>query len=151
AGAPWIAHEWLAGVVLAAVYAVAGWQGLVALAAFCAAAVPALLARYMLRFVHPIYALGTAPLAVLLLGPGILAPPHILPAPRIVLWVCELVSARHEGRTPRMLVLPLMMVWANLHGGFTVGLAIAGALALEAIAEADAGARLRTAAVWLRF
>ena len=44
-----------------------------------------------------------------------------------------LVSARARGAAPSVLLLPLMTVWANLHGGFLIGLVLAGALAVEAV------------------
>src|SRR6267378_1962694 len=56
-GAPWIAHEWLAEILYAAAYALAGWSAVVGLAAAAFAAALAILARYLLRHIEPLYAL----------------------------------------------------------------------------------------------
>jgi len=48
-------------------------------------------------------------------------------------------------------LLPLMTLWANLHGSFTFGIAIAGAIACDALWNAPASARLRVARQWLLF
>jgi len=44
-----------------------------------------------------------------------------------------LVSARARGVAPSLLLLPLMVLWANLHGSFMVGLVLVGAMAVEAV------------------
>jgi len=41
-----------------------------------------------------------------------------------------------------------MALWANLHGGFTLGLAVAGVLAAEAVWEADRDQRKRATVRW---
>ena len=40
-------------------------------------------------------------------------------------WMVELFAARADDRVPRLWMLPLMVLWANLHGSFTLGLGIA--------------------------
>src|SRR5205807_233836 len=47
--------------------------------------------------------------------------------------------------------LPLMVLWANLHGGFTLGLVLAAGFGLEATIAASAPQRLRTSVTWLAF
>jgi hypothetical protein len=44
-----------------------------------------------------------------------------------------------------------MVVWANLHGGFTLGLALGGAMALEAVLGAHPRQRVATARSWAIF
>jgi hypothetical protein len=48
-------------------------------------------------------------------------------------------------------MLPLMVVWANLHGSFTFGLAMTGAVALEALWNAATAERARILRQWLLF
>ena len=48
-GAPWITFEWLSEVIYAAVYALSGWAGVVALAAAAVALAIGLLMRFLLR------------------------------------------------------------------------------------------------------
>jgi hypothetical protein len=72
--------------------------------------------------------------------------------PLLVGWVGALVHAAEEGRAPPVASLGLLWAWANLHGSFTFGLLLAGALAVEALLSSPPGpARRRLAAAWLRF
>jgi hypothetical protein len=48
-------------------------------------------------------------------------------------------------------LLPLMTLWANLHGSFTLGLAVGGLLAVEAIFESCPKRRLKTCLDWAIF
>ncbi len=68
----------------------------------------------------------------------------------LALWTVGLVTARENRRAPSWWLLPVMTAWANLHGGFMLGLALAGALALEAIFEAK-GRRMEQLRGWLLF
>ncbi len=133
AGAPWIPHEWLSEVVLAGVYDLADWPGLVLLTVLCFAGALALLTRALLRRWEPFSALIAVGLSGLLLLPHLLARPHTLALPVLVAWCAALICARDEGRAPPLLAIPLMTLWANLHGSFMVGLALAGFLCAEAV------------------
>ena len=147
-GAPWTAHEWLSQVVLAAAFGAGGFGGVVALTAAAFAATVAIFSRVLLRFLEPIYVLMFVILAAVMTSSHLLARPHILALPLLVAWMCELVRARNAGESPRMFMLALMAVWANLHGGFTLGLLLAGMFGLEAVIEAPAGARRAVARSW---
>ncbi|HLJ20240.1 MAG TPA: hypothetical protein VKU84_08580 [Stellaceae bacterium] len=151
-GAPWHAHEWLAELAIAGAYGGLGWTGVVALAALCVAASLALLMRALERFARPTVALGATALSFFLMAAHLTARPHALALPILVAWAAALVRARSESRTPSLRVLPLMVLWANLHGGFVVGLGLAGALAVEAVLTAENGDARRVAIVgWGRF
>lgn len=148
-GAPWIAHEWLAAVVLALAHAGGGWTGVVALSALAFAVTLALLMRALLDQLEPVYALLFVVIAAALTAPHLLARPHLLAMPFMMLWTIGLVRASEAGRAPSLWLLPLMTVWANLHGGFTLGLVLAGAFALEALLAARQQGRLgATARAW---
>ena len=57
------------------------------------------------------------------------------------LWCGALVAARATSeRPPPWRLLPVMVLWANLHGSFLFGLALAGLLAGEAVLAARAAA-----------
>jgi hypothetical protein len=62
-----------------------------------------------------------------------------------VLWSGILLAARDADRPPPFAVLPAMVLWANLHGSFLFGLALAVFLAADAVWQARPG--LRRAAV----
>ena len=145
-GAAWTAHEWLAQVILAGAHQLGSWTAVVAVTALAFAATIALLARALLRTLKPIHALLFAALAVLMTTGHVLARPHMLAMPLMMVWTIELVRASDEGRAPRLWLLPVMTLWANLHGGFTLGLALACAFAFEAFLAGWRERRLTAAA-----
>jgi hypothetical protein len=146
AQAPWIAHEWFGEVLLASLFDAFGWAGLVVTTAFCVAAAVAMLLRRLLLNFEPAHALIAAMLAVALVIPHVLARPHVFTLPILVVWVAALVRARSEDRAPALRLALLMALWANLHGGYLFGLAIAGLLAAEAVLLAPDWRSRRTAA-----
>src|SRR5882757_8324320 len=151
-GQPWIAKEWLSQVVLAGAYDIAGWGGVVALAAAAFAATFALLLRLLLRDLMPGPAMLFVAVAVVMTAPHLLARPHALAMPFMLLWVAGLVRAVEERRAPEPLLLIAMLLWANLHGGFTLGLMLGSAFGLEALVTArDAGERKALFVGWLKF
>src|SRR5262249_12187499 len=82
---------------------------------------------------EPVYALLFAALGVFMFAGHALARPHMLALPLLVAWTIELVLARDEQRAPRLRFAALMILWANMHGSFTLGVALAMAFALEAV------------------
>jgi hypothetical protein len=69
----------------------------------------------------------------------------------MVAWVAGLTRAADGKRAPSLWLLPLMVVWANLHGGFAFGIMMVGALGLDAIVASPPATRVRTAAHWVGF
>jgi hypothetical protein len=147
-GQPWVAHEWLAECLTAALYDRLGWTGVVIGAAFAGAAAFAVLSYALSRFLAPKFALPAAALSFVLAAPHMTARPHLFAMPLLVLWVAGLVSARAARRTPSPWLLPVMVLWANLHGGFVVGLALCAGLAAEAVLAAPGQARRPTLRKW---
>jgi hypothetical protein len=145
-GAAWTAHEWLSEVILAAAHQAGGWPVVVAVTALAFAATAALLTRALLRWLEPIYVLLFVTLAVLMTASHLLARPHVLAMPLMMVWTMELVYASDTGRAPRLWLLPVMTLWANMHGGFTLGLALAVAFALESLLAARREQRLAASA-----
>ena len=133
AGARWIPHEWLSELVMAALYQAAGWNGLVLLTIACFAASLALLTRFLLRPAEPFCALIAVALAASMVEPHLLARPHLLAMPLMVLWSGVLFQARDAGAVPPFRLLPVMVLWANLHDSFLFGLLLAFYLAAEAV------------------
>ncbi len=151
-GAPWIAHEWLAELIFAGAYAALGWVGVVALTAAAIAATYYLLARFLDRRL-PLSAtsIGLAA-SFILAAPHLLARPHVLTMPILVVWMAALERTRPGGRPPSLFILPLMSLWANLHGGFVIGLGLIGIYAAEALfAAADWPARRSVVLAWAGF
>lgn len=150
-GEPWVAFEWLSEVVYAAAYELGGWVAVVAIAAAAAALSFGILLRFLLREWPPVPALIAVLAAFVLVSPHILARPHMLALPLMAAWVASLIRAIDTGHPPPWRMLPLMIVWANLHGSFTFGLAMVGAVAFEALWNASATARARALRQWLLF
>ncbi|HEY7300885.1 MAG TPA: hypothetical protein VH684_23575 [Xanthobacteraceae bacterium] len=150
-GAHWIAFEWLSQVAYAMAFKLGGWIAVVALAAAAAAAAFAQLARLLLREWQPVPTIIALLAALVLLSPHILARPHLLALPLMVTWVGSLISADDESRAPSWWLLPLMTLWANLHGSFTFGLAITAPIACEAIWKAQKPDRWQVAKRWASF
>jgi hypothetical protein len=151
AGQPWISTQWLAQVAFALAGGVAGWIGPVVLAAAAIAATFALLARFLSARLTPVATVMIVAGALVLTAPHLLARPHVLALPVLVAWVGGLIAAADRGEAPSFRLLPLMALWANLHGGFVFGLALIGPIALDAVWNKDAAARMPLALRWAGF
>lgn len=150
-GAHWVAFEWLSEIAYAGAYALGGWAAVVALAAAAAAAAFGLLAQLLLREWRAGPALIAVLAALVLTSPHILSRPHMLALPLVVAWVGTLVRAVDERRSPPWSIIPLMTLWANLHGSFTFGLAMIGPIACEALCYAPRSERWQVARQWVLF
>jgi len=149
-GAPWIAKEWLSQLLYAGAHAVAGWSGVVVLVAAAIATAFALLAYFLLQKLAPAPALTLVGAGFVLAAPHLTARPHALALPLMVAWAGVLMNAVDHRRSPPLALIPVMTLWANVHGSFTLGLALIAPLAFEAWWSAGA-ARRETALQWLRF
>ncbi len=147
AGAPWVAHEWLAEVAFALAFRAAGWGGVVTLTALAVGAAFFQLARHLGRWLPIPVVLLLCLLAASCIAPGMLARPHILALPFFETWVAGLFIARARGGVPSLWLLPVMCIWANLHGGYMLGLMLVLPLSLEALLGAPADWR-RTVPRW---
>jgi hypothetical protein len=150
-GQAWVPHEWLAEVIFAAIHDRFGWGGVIALTGLSSAAAFALLTRALAQNLGPGRAAIGALAAFALSEAHFLARPHVFAWPLLVVWTAKLVAARDAGRVPSLALLPLMMLWCNLHGGFVVGLLIAGLLAAEAALQAPVADRLLALCGWGAF
>lgn len=146
-GQPWTAHEWLSEVLFAAIFDLAGWSGVLILTSLAFALTAILLASVLARYMGPLATWLTTMVAMGCVSPSLLARPHILALPAMAAWTIALLRARARETTPGLPVLIIMVVWANLHGSFALGLALTLAFAVEAVAERP-DARLRTAGRW---
>lgn len=129
AGRPWVAHQWLAECLLAAVFRWSRWDGLLLLTATLLAAVYAWLAvRLLGARVHPLPALLLLALALaasshqfhvrpLIVSIGLLA--------AVFAWLVDVEARRRRPATLWCLV-PLVILWANLHAGVLVALGVMG-------------------------
>jgi hypothetical protein len=150
-GQPWISTQWLAQVLYAKAYALAGWTGPVVLAASAIAATFALLTGMLKRRLNDSTTLVFVAAALALTAGHLLARPHVLAMPVMVLWVGGLVAAADRRGVPSFWLLPLIALWANLHGGFVFGLALIGPIGLDAVVGAEAARQKPLLARWALF
>ncbi len=150
-GQPWISTQWLAQVAYAKAYAVAGWSGPVVTAAAAIAVTFALLARFLSRRLSESTTLVFIAAALALTVPHLLARPHVLALPVMVAWGGGLIAAADRRGAPSFWLLPLVALWANLHGGFVFGLVLIAPVALDAVLSADVQSRKSLALRWAAF
>lgn len=150
-GAPWIPFEWLSEVIYAAVYALAGWAGVVVLAAAAIALAVSLLTCFLLHELSPKPALVMVMAAVALLAPHMLARPHVLALPIMVAWAASLVRCMDRRAPPPFWALPLLVLWANLHGSVVLGLGLIGPAVLEALLNEKRSEWPRVLLLWVPF
>ena len=142
AGSDWLAHEWLAEVVIYGLQAAGGYALLtvvfVSMALACL-----LLAHRMAR------GLGLAPwpAAGLLFWAGLMTVLFWTVRPVVFSWLLFAVflylllehrrgPASPAGRRNRLWLLPpLMLLWANLHAGYVIGLALIALYIVASLAE----------------
>ncbi len=132
-GRPYVAHEWLSGVVLALVHSLAGVNGLIVLKALCVAAVLAL------HFLSSRALAGRVsvflPLVAVVLwigGERFIERPHLSTFLLTAAYLAILLGVRERLVRPGWLwaILPLHVLWVNLHGGWVAGLALLAAFTL---------------------
>jgi hypothetical protein len=150
-GQPWTSTQWLAQVMYAKAFALGGWAGTVALAAGAIALTFALLARFVSRRLSESATLLFVSAALALSASHLLARPHVLALPVLVAWAAGLVAAADRREAPSWWLLPLMTLWANLHGGFVFGLMLIGGLALDAVSGVDRARRWPLFLRWFVF
>jgi len=127
-GRPWYAWEWLYDLLIAAVYNFLGLNGIVFVTALIISATLALVFRIAiargavltLTFVFLLLCVGASSI-------HFLARPHVVSWIMTIAWFWILDSAARGAYPARLFWLPLLMLlWANLHGGFVTGFILLG-------------------------
>jgi|tagenome__1003787_1003787.scaffolds.fasta_scaffold20950593_2 hypothetical protein len=147
AGKPWIPIEWLAEVIYASAYRLAGYGGVAAVVTAALIGLHAIVYLNATRWLR----LALLPIVAMdfVLIPMMFARPHLLAWPLVAGWTWLMLRARERERAPPIVAALLMTLWANLHGSFVFGFAIAGVFGLEAaLASAD---RMKAVRQWLIF
>jgi len=128
AGKEWVAHEWLTEVLMYAVYRAGGWAGLIAsFSCVMTAAVWLAYRRAAEVAPHPFVAGAAVLLAAAATAPMWGVRPQMISFLLTSFFVAALARFTREGHARSLWSLPpLMLVWANMHGGFALGLALVG-------------------------
>jgi hypothetical protein len=126
-GLPWTNHEWLSEVVMAVFYNTMGVPGLKLMKFLCAGATVLMLAIGLAET-----GAGTTLQFGVLIAVSIGLQLQIQFRPQLFDYVflsamLALLARHRNGRNaPLWLVLPIMVLWANLHGGFFIGIVVLG-------------------------
>ncbi len=127
-GRPFIAHEWLAGVVFRLVEASFGGAGLDALIVFkalvAAGVAAALYAASRALGASAAAAVSALALIMTLAAARFLERPHIFTFLMTALFILLLSRRAAGARAPLWPLVPLQIAWTNLHGGFLLGPAL---------------------------
>jgi hypothetical protein len=145
-GQPWLDQQWGAQVVLAAVYRLAGWTGLVVLRALLVGLLFGLvfLAAH-LRGADLRRAAALALVAFVVSAVALALRPQLFGMVLLAL-VLVLLAVRRRRPAAVWAIPVIVAAWANLHGSFFLGPLVVGLAWLEDLADRDPGAR-RTLAV----
>ncbi|HEY8772267.1 MAG TPA: hypothetical protein VIM66_03755 [Candidatus Limnocylindria bacterium] len=127
-GAAWPDQQWGAQLLLAGVYRVAGWTGLVMLRAGLVGAIFGLLFVVVRKRAPELPMRGAA---LLVLGAFVVAAPALALRPQLfamVLFAASLLVLADRERHPgRVWLLPIFaLLWANLHGSFPLAIVLPG-------------------------
>ena len=133
-GQPWRQHEWLAQTIMALLYGGFGVVGLKVLKMACAAATISLLAMGMAETGAPARVQRSILIVTALaLAPQMQFRPQLFSYVMLSLLFALMAAETYRGSSVLWVAIPAFALWANLHGGFVVGL---GALAVYAGAVA---------------
>jgi len=127
AGKPWISTEWLSDILLASAYNIGGWRGVVILGALTCAGILAVVCFYLVQHLRFSVAVGWAFVTEAMISPHFLARPHLFSFVLLSIWMIKLLDAYDYDKfdfKSLWTFVPLMVLWANLHGSFTFGLAM---------------------------
>lgn len=127
-GKPWYAWEWLYDLIVGGLHRETGLNGVVFFDALIIAVTFALVFRQMLARGSGLgVAVGMLLLVVSASSIHFLARPHVLSWLFTVIFFDVLAAFENDGNPRRLMWLPaIMLLWANLHGGFLLGLVLVG-------------------------
>jgi hypothetical protein len=153
AGNPWANTAWLSDILYALVFRLAGFKGIALQAIASTALVMTILFGFLLGRIRFSVAVGWAAITCFATSPHFLARPHLFSYIVMTFWLIILMDAddRNDLAWRRTIQLALLMVlWANIHGGFTLGLiflyTFAGVLIVRNYMVSDRPKCLRIAA-----
>jgi hypothetical protein len=136
-GEPWFAWEWLSDAGMALLHRAGGLKAIVWFAGMLIAAFAGVLLRYMMwKGSNALVALGLTLVTVGACSIHFLARPHLttLVLIPVTAWMVDADRARPTWRL--WLLVPTVVLWTNLHGGFVAGLLLLGAAAAGTAIEA---------------
>jgi hypothetical protein len=148
AGTPFVPYEWLSEVITAGAHGIAGLPGVVVLSALLYAVAVLSVYRTADELGAPrLLGFFVALLALLLQSVHLLPRPHLFTTALAGVFVIALVRFARTGRAWSLAPLPpLMVFWANAHGGFLIGFVLLGAFLVGALLRSREFVQRRRAA-----
>jgi hypothetical protein len=144
--APWFAWEWLTDVMDGALERVGGLKAIVLMAGVVIAVFATTVIRRMVwRGSHLFIAMAAALLAIGSSTVHFLARPHIFTLLLLSISVWMVEADREKPSRRIWLLVPLTVVWTNLHGGFLALIALLGLAAAGLVIERKFGSAIRYA------
>ncbi len=135
--AAWAPHYWFSDVLFAAIFGIGGFDGLILFKALIIGAAFFITFRLMLRQnVNPLLAVVMVLLAVFIGHFRFLLRPHVFMffLSAAFFWVLSFGGGQRNLKL--LWLLPLMLLWVNLHGSFFLGLVLTGCLLIEELLAA---------------
>jgi hypothetical protein len=140
-GRPYVAHEWLAGVLFRLVQKALGFNGLVLMKVIVAMGVAGLLHATARRLgASPAASLSCLAFVMILAAARFMERPHVFTFLMTAAFLWLLARRRAGVPAPLWAFVPLQVAWANLHGGFILGPILVAAAALAAATDSRTGA-----------
>ncbi len=145
AGGVWRNHEWLTEIIMALAYNSLGVVGLKLWKFGCVAATMVLMALGLAETgASPTIQMNTLGLAALAMVPQNQFRPQLFTFMLLAATLALLARDNYRGRARLWLVIPIMLLWGNLHGGFIIGIAtMAVYTAVIGLQDLSAGRALR--------
>ena len=135
-GQPYSVGEWLGEIVLTLAFNAGGWAGLVIFRALLVGVAAFFLARLSRRGGAPLVAaLFVVGLALVSSKARFTDRPALFTVVLFPVVLDLLYAARAGSRRALVAIPPLIFLWANLHGGYAVGIALVLAFMIEAFAR----------------
>jgi hypothetical protein len=144
-GRPWLNHEWMSEVIMGALFNLAGVFGLKLMKLACTAVTLCFIAAAESETGAPILLqLGILLASAVCIAPQIQFRPQAFSFAILSALIYMLTRDLYRRRAPLWLAVPMLAVWANLHGAFILGLlALAIYTCVSAGQDVVAGRRMR--------
>jgi hypothetical protein len=126
-GKPWFAADWISDLVFAFLYRAGQWRAVTEIVAVTCALISGVLSFYLARKLRLSVALGLTAIIVALISPHFLARPVIFSYLLLSIWIVlilEIEDRAEWAASQGFILIPIMLLWANVHGGFTFGLLV---------------------------
>lgn len=126
-GKEWVAHEWLSEILIFGTYKLLGFGGLIVVFSLLTTVTFWIVYKRISRRVrHPMLVGGALLLGALASAPTWGVRPHMFSFLLASVFIAVLEAHARKPTKKIFLLVPLMVLWANLHAGFAIGLVFIG-------------------------